>query len=405
MDARRDSLVVKHFGPIEEARVVFGDLTLLVGPQGTGKSIFLETLKLVIDRPHILDTFTRYNVVFNGDPGRFLDGYYGRGMARAISSRTQVQWCGESQELKSFVKNVARKVRYEQLFYIPAQRVVSLPKGVTQNFGQFDFGDPYILRSFSDTVHQLLQNEFGSKDLLFPVPNRLSSVLQTPISNHLFGGARLAIDATQNTKRMVLKVGKEHEGLPFLAWSAGQREFTPLLLGLYWLCPAGGKGSTGRRRSGSNAKEDFKWVVIEEAEMGLHPQGIATMLLLVLELLKRGYKVVMSTHSPVGLDMVWALRLLKANGGTSGDVRNLFMQPANGHMDLLARAALKADYRVVYFDRDGRTYDISSLDPNADSAFEAEWGGLSGFASQAGGVVSQVMNRKAMKTAKGEERA
>ena len=42
--------------------------------------------------------------------------------------------------------------------------------------------------------------------------------------------------------------------------------------------------------------------------MGLHPQGIATAMLLVLELLRRGYKVVLSTHSTVVLDMVWALR-------------------------------------------------------------------------------------------------
>ena len=149
----------------------------------------------------------------------------------------------------------------------------------------------------------------------------------------------------------------------------------------------------------------LRWVVLEEAEMGLHPQGIATMLLLVLELLKRGYKVVMSTHSPVGLDMIWALRILQANGGTRADVRDLFNQPVSGHMDLLAKAALEAVYRVVYFGRDGRTCDISSLDPGAESPIEGEWGGLSGFASRASEVVSNAMNRKVFKSAKPREEA
>jgi len=45
---------LKHIGPIQEADIEFGDLTVPVCPQATGKSIFLQFLKLLLDTgPHI----------------------------------------------------------------------------------------------------------------------------------------------------------------------------------------------------------------------------------------------------------------------------------------------------------------------------------------------------------------
>lgn len=120
----------------------------------------------------------------------------------------------------------------EPLFFVPAQRVMSLANGVTQNFGQFNYGDPYTLRYISDAVHSLLQNELGAKDALFPQANRLNPTSRRPIERHLYGESRLAVDASDFTKRLVLKVPGPAEDLSFTAWSAGQREFTPLLPGL-----------------------------------------------------------------------------------------------------------------------------------------------------------------------------
>ena len=40
---------IEQFGPIGDVSINFGDLTILVGPQASGKSITLETLKLVVD--------------------------------------------------------------------------------------------------------------------------------------------------------------------------------------------------------------------------------------------------------------------------------------------------------------------------------------------------------------------
>jgi hypothetical protein len=383
-------LSVTKLGPIVQADIEFGDLTVLVGAQATGKSVFLQTLKLVLDQNHIHDTFADNSMGFNGDPGAFLGGYYGKGMSALWKAGSSIRWCDKAVELPELARSTKSQQRAERMFYIPAQRVVSLPGGKTQNFGSFAYGDPYVLRRFSDTVHHLLQNEFGAKGDLFPQSNRLNETLRKPISEHLMGGATLETDAREFTKTLVLRPPGSKEGLPYLAWSAGQREFMPLLLGLYWLCPA---GATPRRGG-------IEWVVIEEPEMGLHPLGISTLLMLVLELMRRGYRVVISTHSPVVLDMVWAIQQFKQLGGDESDVRRLFGLAATPQAKDMAKQAIGKDYRVYFFDRKDGARDISSLDPAAEGVDEAEWGGLVGFASRASEAIAHAASRAAIAKAK-----
>lgn len=375
-------LEVKHLGPIRSANIEFADLTVIVGPQATGKSIFLQTLKLVLDRDHIHDTFENHNVVFNKNSNAFLNGYFGKGMS-LWKSTSQLKWNSKQLDLETLSRPTKSKSRDERMFFIPAQRVVSLPGGVSQNFSNFKYGDPYVLRQFSDAVHDLLQNELSTKEGLFPQANRLNGTLKKPISEHLFGGATLEIDGTDFTKSLVIKVPGNKAGLPYLAWSAGQREFTPLLLGLYWLCPAGAK----------SRRDELEWVVIEEPEMGLHPLAISTLLLLVLELMRRGYKVIVSTHSPAVLDLVWALQIFQNKRGTEADVRALFELPAEPTAKQLASVALKKSYRVYHFDRNQDVRDISMLDPLSDSETESNWGGLTGFSGRSSDVVAKVVQR------------
>ncbi len=393
MMARRKTyrLRLKNVGPIKEADVTFGDLTVIVGPQATGKSVFLQALKLLLDQNHIQDTFSKNSVVFNDDSDAFLGGFFGKGMSDAWHPKTSsLTWHGKEYALPGLAKATKSPGRDERLFYIPAQRVMSLANGVTQNFGQFNYGDPYVLRYFSDAVHNLVQNEFGAKAQLFPQQNRLNQTLRDPIEQHLFGGGTLEVDAKDFTKRLVLKVNGHREGLPFTAWSAGQREFAPLLLGLYWLCPA---GKNSRR-------ESIEWVVIEEPEMGLHPQGIEAVLLLVLELIRRGYRVVISSHSPVVLDLVWAIQEFKKLKGTEADIRKLLALGTGDYAKRLAESVINKDFRVFFFNRQKITQDISRLDPSSSSLDEAEWGGLVGFASRTNEVISDLVNREALPKAR-----
>ena len=67
--------IVQNFGPIEDDSVDFGDLTILVGPQASGKSVFLETLKLVIDRDSVINTLDRYNYIIGHNTKKILNVY------------------------------------------------------------------------------------------------------------------------------------------------------------------------------------------------------------------------------------------------------------------------------------------------------------------------------------------
>ena len=53
-----------------------------------------------------------------------------------------------------------------------------------------------------------------------------------------------------------------------LMYIPAQREFVPLLLGLYWLLPA----------SRVSRRKNIEWAVIEELEAGLHPAAISAVL-------------------------------------------------------------------------------------------------------------------------------
>ena len=381
MDVKKISMT--NVGPIKSADISFGDLTVVVGPQATGKSIFLQALKLAVDQGAIQSELNRFNIDWQGKSDAFMDLYFGEGMSGIWGKSSTFSVNGKSHPLIDYAKPSGRASKDESLFFIPAQRVVSLRNGQTQTFNEFRYGDPFTIRAFSEKVHQLVQNEFGHEPALFPRKNRLPASLRDPISDHIFGGGQLAIETKEYSKRVVLKVQGSDHGLPFLAWSAGQREFTPLLLGIYWLCPP---AAVARRNK-------LKWAVIEELEMGLHPQAISAVMVLVMELLARNYKVCISTHSPHVLDVIWALQFLQKNGGTAKDVREIFGLASGNSANAVTQAALTKKFKTYYFQRDGVVRDISGLDPGAEDTAESGWGGLSEFSGKVGDIVAKVARR------------
>ena len=68
-------------GPVSKADISFGDVTIFVGPQATGKSIFLQLLKLLVDKPAIHSTMKRFGLAQRGYARNFFDQYFGEGMA------------------------------------------------------------------------------------------------------------------------------------------------------------------------------------------------------------------------------------------------------------------------------------------------------------------------------------
>lgn len=362
------TLKLTNIGRIREASLRFGDLTVLVGPQATGKSTSLQWLKLLADTGAVQEQLRSYGLDWSGDLKEFLDLYFGEGM-RGLwrDGESRIAWNGRTVDMGPRVAH-NRWGKKESVFLIPAQRVLALRDGWPRPFGDYAAGDPYAVRAYSEMLRLLMEKEFAAGQAVFPQPNRLKGDYKTLLQGSVFGDFNLDVDKFRSQKRLVL-AQEGGEPLPYMVWSAGQREFVPLLLGLYWLMPAGGTPRRG----------DIDWVVIEELEMGLHPRAISTVLLLVLELLARGYRVCLSTHSPQVLDLVWALQALRRYGADRDALLDIFGAPHSQALRAVAEAALTKEAKVYFFEQDGQVRDISGLDPGSTAWEEAGWGGLMDF--------------------------
>lgn len=372
-------LSLKNVAQIKEADLRFGDLTVLVGPQASGKSITLQWVKLLQDTGSIQRQMHTYGLDYDGSLPEFLDVYFGEGMRSIWQEGSEIKVDGKSVNVE---KRIGRQQPEdsETAFLIPAQRVLALPEGWPKPFQSYRAGDPYTVRAFSEGLRNLMEREFTGTGALFPKQNRLKKDYRDLLQQTVFGGFELATDKVQSQKRLVLNSGDGK--LPFMVWSAGQREFVPLLLGLYWLMPP---SKTPRRN-------EIEWVIIEELEMGLHPRAISTVLLLVLELMTRGYRVCLSTHSPQVLELVWALETLRKHGGDANDLLDLFGVKHSQPLRQMAEGAVKKLSKVYYFEPNGIVKDITELDPSSDEAQEATWGGLLEFSARANDTVAKVVS-------------
>lgn len=386
------NLVLQQVGQIDRAAVEFGDLTVLVGPQASGKSIFLQFLKLMVDGPKVVADLKKYGYDWHGEVGTFLDLYLGEGMRSVWTTRSSYEWKATSDPLRNkltnFLKSRTEK-RSEKMFFIPAQRVLSLNMGWPRPFTDFAAGDPYVVPAFSEKLRMQMEQGLGRAQggLVFPQAGRLKAQLRKKLDAALFHGFSLNLDRRGGLQKRLVLQGKGG-ALPFLVWSAGQREFVPLLLGFYWLCPS---ARIPRR-------DDAEWVVIEEPEMGLHPDAISAVMLIILELLWRDYRVVLSTHSPHVLDVVWGLQTIKHYNADRDRVIDMFGLSRHApDLRQLAQRALAKEYRVFYFDRSSPdsghvVRDISGLDPGAANPNEAGWGGLTEFSGRIGEVIAEIVS-------------
>lgn len=291
-----------------------------------------------------------------------------------------MKWDGKRVDLEQIAKR-KRKAKDENLFFIPAQRVLALRDGWPRPFTDYSPGYPFAVREFSEKLRMLVEKEFAGESL-FPQSNRLKKEFREMLERDVFSKYALRVDKVHSQKRLVLGSGAENDSLPYMVWSAGQREFVPLLLGLYWLMPPSKVSTRGA----------IKWVVLEELEMGLHPRAISVVLLLVFELLARGYRVCLSTHSAQVLDAMWALKHLRENKASPEALLEVFAAPKTQAMIRMAEAVMAKTSRVHYFDRQsGTTRDISVLDPNAEEQGDAGWGGLAEFSGRANDAVARAV--------------
>lgn len=381
----KDKLKINNFGPIKSVDVNFGDLTILIGPQASGKSLFLELFKLIQDKAYVTETLRRYNYILSkSDANLFLDYYFGEGLHMLFRDDTKIEFLGKHFSTRDLLKMPKANQQYkESIFYVPAQRILGISDGRPKNFMEFDSSAPFVLKNFSEILRVFVQSGLGNPDVIFPMKSRLKGAVRESIDKSVFHGARVIVDKSTGQRKMKLQVGETN--LPFMTWSAGQKEFMPLLLAMY--CLSGPPTSV-------ISKKNYKWVIIEEPEMGLHPRAIETVILEIIELIQSGYKVIISTHSPTLLEFAWAYESLKN------------IPPEQLHNALCELFGIRKESTTarIFDDLQGKvvkTYffasnregvestDISSLDVGNDNPMIAEWGGLSAFSGKASEVVSK----------------
>jgi energy-coupling factor transporter ATP-binding protein EcfA2 len=373
-------LGIRNFAHLADLNLTFGDLTVLVGPQGAGKSLALQWLKVAMDGRQIVDALRAAGHPTDR-PDVLIDLIFGTGMAPAWrDGETEIVLGGKKVSVKALGRLGDGN---ERLFFVPAHRAMLISDGWASPFQKLNAETPAVARMFS----QNLFDRFSGKDAgtLFPLEKRLKHEIRDQIDRAVFHGGKVGIEEdAQHARRLRLVHGDMH--LPFMTWTAGQREFTPLLLGLYHLLP-----STKLRK-----REETNWVVIEEPEMGLHPQAVTAVMLLILDLLWRGYRVVLSTHSPHVLTMLWMMRQLKEHHARWQLICDAFNVGKPAQMRKVAEAALTKDYRahLLGFGPDGRVHstDISALDPDSDDERVAGWGGLTTYSSRFGDAVRSAVN-------------
>jgi len=376
-------LDVKNFAQIESAHIEFGDLTVLVGPQATGKSLLLQWLKIAFDAGEVVSALKQAGHDVKTSEN-LIDLIFGEGMSPAWKDeKTTVFLDNKKINPQGWTKYLKKKPQ-GKVFYIPAHRALLLAEGWPAPFQKLNADTPVVARLFSQNLYQRFSGRQASA--LFPVERILKEQYRNLIDDAVFHGGR--VDLEKDGLRYRLRLSLPDGGkLPFMTWTSGQREFTPLLLGLYHVLPP---------RKAKKRKE-IDWVIIEEPEMGLHPQAITVIMLLVLDLLWRGYRVVISTHSPLVLDIVWTIRRLAEYKSKWELLSYAFNVKGSRDMRRVMEYALTRNYKVYFLDATflgGQVIssDISNLDPGASDQSEAGWGGLTGFSSRFGEAVRVAAN-------------
>jgi hypothetical protein len=204
------------------------------------------------------------------------------------------------------------------------------------------------------------------------------------VENAILPGFAVTIDESETFRRLVLASSDGGMLLPMSMWSAGQRESVPLLLSLahYAANPT------------LDTRAYADWLVIEEPEMGLHPDGIMAIMGAIASLLAKSgpMRVCISTHSIYVLDFVWALRVLKEQHAPPESLLGILKLPPTAELRNIAHRVLERSVAIYYFDRDtGETRDISRLDPAGKDEAEAGWGGLTEWSARVGDAVADAV--------------
>ncbi len=131
----------------------------MLGPQASGKTLFLQMLKLLIDKDHVVQTLTKYNYIVDKQPDQILNYYFGDKLSSMWTKSTCVQVDEKVIKKRILMENECEDAQ-ERVFYVPAQRILSISDGRPKNFMEYDISSPYVLRNFSETLRLFFKVEW-----------------------------------------------------------------------------------------------------------------------------------------------------------------------------------------------------------------------------------------------------
>lgn len=162
-----------------------------------------------------------------------LDLTFGEGMSGAwTDGKTEVRFNGRLVSPHSWIRGLKKK-QQGSVFFIPAHRALLLAEGWPAPFLKLNADTPVVARLFSQSLYQQFSGRQAAS--LFPVQRILKEEYRELIDRAVFHGGKVELEKEGLRYRLRLTFGEI--SLPFMAWTAGQHEFTPLLLGLYHVLP------------------------------------------------------------------------------------------------------------------------------------------------------------------------
>lgn len=192
-------LIIQNLGPIGNVDIKFGDLTFFVGPQASGKSITLESLKLIEDRDSIIEMLDRYNYILGHNAKRILNVYFGEGMDGLWHQETRIELDDKELTLNKLSKNSSGKE--SSIFYVPAQRIICMGDGFPKFFSDFSFTTPYVLREFTEILRTFVQFGLGNKEIIFPIKERLKNIQKRSFDSSIFHKGEVVMSEVSDRKR------------------------------------------------------------------------------------------------------------------------------------------------------------------------------------------------------------
>lgn len=348
---------LQNFGPVNQIDLELDDLTVLIGPQATGKTKILELLKMLLDSEKITHTLSNYGYTWSNF-SLFQELYFGEGTKQLIQNKTKIQLDKESFSTRnlenrfSYIKQSKTSIINSEpsVFYIPAQRAITVETGWSKNFQSYETTYPYIMKEFSENLRRFLDGYYNeiasdydsyivfSKDILKDEESTIRSFLNQKIreiiSTHIYRGSDLIFEKSSSQKK-ILKL-----------------------------------------------------------DMGLHPEALFASFILILSLLSRGYKVILTTHSIYILEIVWALQEIqnKKKFESISELLKLSSLPKN--IEAMLESSIKKKIFRTYYLKPDSSGSISipiSLD-NFDSEKEdiRGWGGLMQFSDDVTELVAKL---------------